>query len=137
MFGYIYSLVPYRRPHSKLIFQKFPSQAVLIPYLPPPPPRATGYKIMKISSNTSFQDIYSFCIDNIKTILLKNKKNFIKFSGILQRLLVYSNPLLIRFCGFFQAFGLFQSHLLLGTKEQVYYFKQISSCIFKLSVKTF
>ena len=50
-----------------------------------------GYYILgKIPSNTSFQDIYSFCIDENKKILLKSKKSILNL-GESSNPPVYSN----------------------------------------------
>ena len=56
-----YSFVPKRRPLANQFLKIFPARTFL---LQPP-----GYYILgKIPSNTSFQDIYLFCID-------ENQKN--------------------------------------------------------------
>ena len=63
--------MPYRCPSSALInFSNFSSQDILI--------STPGYYILgEIPSNTSFSDIYSFCIDEHKKNILKNQKSIL------------------------------------------------------------
>ena len=82
-------------------------------------PPDTGYYILgEIPSNTIFQDIYSFCIDENKKNLLENQKillNLGEFSSPTPDLFQLPPPLL----GFgdFSRPPAYSTPLLLGTKE--------------------